>query len=89
MVGMVLQGLGSAILARLAAKPLPPELQVYSLPVPLERVIGVAVRANTLQTPETRSRFWTCSGVQNFLWAHLTVAENKLPGGIGTNIAGS
>ena len=50
-VSMVLQGLGAAILPRLAAEPIPVEVQVYSLPVPLERVIGVAIRANALQTP--------------------------------------
>ena len=51
MVGMVSQGLGAAILARLSAEPLPPEVQVYRLPVPLERVIGVAVVANAFRTP--------------------------------------
>ncbi len=51
MVGMVAQGLGAAILARLSAEPLPPEVQVYRLPVPLKRVIGVGVVANTLRTP--------------------------------------
>lgn len=51
MVGMVAQGLGAAILARLSAEPLPPEVQVYRLPVPLERVIGVAVVANAFRTP--------------------------------------
>jgi DNA-binding transcriptional LysR family regulator len=50
-VNMVVQGLGAAILPRLAAEPLPPGVHVCSLPVPLERVIGVAVLANTLQTP--------------------------------------
>ncbi len=50
-VGMVVQGLGVAIIPRLAAEPIPAEVQVYSLPVPLERVIGAAVLANALQTP--------------------------------------
>ena len=50
-VGMVAQGLGATILARLSALPIPPEVRVYSLPVPLERVIGVAVQANALRTP--------------------------------------
>ncbi len=50
-VSMVVQGLGAAILPRLAAEPIPEEIQVCSLPVPLERVIGVAVLANILQTP--------------------------------------
>lgn len=50
-VSMVVQGLGAAILPRLAAEPVPAGVQVYSLPVPLERVIGVAVLANAFQTP--------------------------------------
>ncbi|MBW4469957.1 MAG: LysR family transcriptional regulator [Stenomitos rutilans HA7619-LM2] len=51
MVSMAVQGLGAAILARLSAEPIPPEVQVLSLPVPLERSIGVAMLANALQTP--------------------------------------
>ena len=50
-VSLVAQGLGATILARLAALPIPPEIQVHSLPVPLERVIGVAVPAKALRTP--------------------------------------
>lgn len=50
-VSMVAQGLGAAILPRLAALPIPEKVQVRSLPVSLERVIGVAVLANSLQTP--------------------------------------
>jgi DNA-binding transcriptional LysR family regulator len=48
---MVVQGLGVALLPRLAAEPLPANVQVYRLPVHLERVIGIAVLANALQTP--------------------------------------
>lgn len=50
-VSLVAQGLGTTILPRLAAEPIPPNVQVYSLPVPLERVIGVAVLANALHSP--------------------------------------
>lgn len=50
-VSMVVQGLGVALLPRLAAKPLPADVQAYRLPVHLERVIGIAVLANALQTP--------------------------------------
>ncbi len=50
-VSMVAQGLGATILPRLAAEPIPAGVQVYSLPVPLERVIGVAVLAGALQVP--------------------------------------
>jgi DNA-binding transcriptional LysR family regulator len=52
-VSLVAQGLGTAILPRLAAEPIPPRVQIYSLPVPLYRVIGVAVLAEALQTPAT------------------------------------
>jgi len=50
-VSMVAQGLGVAIIPRLAAEPLPPELQVFSLPVPLFRVIGIAALAEALHLP--------------------------------------
>lgn len=49
-VSMVAQGLGSAILPRLAALPIPEGVQVRSLPIPLERVIGAAVLANVLHS---------------------------------------
>lgn len=50
-VSMVSQGLGATIIARLAAEPLPPDIQVRSLPVPLERIIRVAVLADALHPP--------------------------------------
>jgi DNA-binding transcriptional LysR family regulator len=50
-VGMVAQGLGATILARLSALPIPSEVQIHRLPIPLDRVIGVAVLANALRTP--------------------------------------
>lgn len=50
-VSMVAQGLGAAILPRLAAIPIPAEVQVKKLPVPLERVIGAAIWGNALHSP--------------------------------------
>lgn len=50
-VSMVAQGLGAAILPRLAALPIPNGVVVRSLPVRLERVIGAAVMANVLHPP--------------------------------------
>lgn len=50
-VSMVRQGLGATIMARLAAEPLPPEVQVFSLPVPLERVVRVIMLADALHSP--------------------------------------
>ena len=51
MVSMAIQGLGAAIMPLLAATPVPPELEVYSLPVPLERIIEIAVFKDALHTP--------------------------------------
>lgn len=48
---MVAQGLGAAILAKLAAQPLPAGVQVCHLPVPLARVICVTVLAEALLPP--------------------------------------
>lgn len=50
-VSMVMQGLGAGILPRLAAEPIPPNIQVQSLPIPYERVIGVAMLAAALHIP--------------------------------------
>lgn len=50
-VNMVAQGLGAAISPRLAAEPIPPGISVYSLPVPLFRVICVAVVKDALLSP--------------------------------------
>jgi len=50
-VSMVAQGLGAAILPRLAAIPIPEEVQVRKLPVPLERVIGAAIWGDALHSP--------------------------------------
>ena len=50
-VSMVMRGLGATIIARLAAEPLPPEIQVRQLPVPLQRVFRVATLAAGLHSP--------------------------------------
>ena len=50
-VSMVMQGLGAAILPRLAAEPIPAEVKICSLPVHFERVIGVAVLRDALLIP--------------------------------------
>ena len=50
-VSMVMQGLGTAILPRLAAEPIPTSLKVCSLPADFERVIGVAVLRDGLLIP--------------------------------------
>lgn len=58
-VSMVMQGLGATVIARLAAEPLPAGVQVLSLPVPLERVIGVAMLADGLYPPAVFAFFDT------------------------------
>lgn len=50
-VSMVLQGLGTAIMPRLAAEPIPAKVKVCSLPADFERVIGVAVLRDGLLIP--------------------------------------
>ncbi|MEM8613860.1 MAG: LysR family transcriptional regulator [Cyanobacteria bacterium P01_H01_bin.105] len=50
-VSMVAQGLGAAILPRLAAMPIPETVESRPLPVPLERSIGVAILGNSPPAP--------------------------------------
>lgn len=50
-VSMVAQGLGAAVLPKLAAMPIPQQVEVRSLPVPLNRRIGVAMLADQLHPP--------------------------------------
>ncbi len=51
MVAMVQQGLGIAILPRLAAEPVPPDVQVVPLPFPISRPIGATILKDGLHTP--------------------------------------
>ncbi|MEB3211881.1 MAG: LysR family transcriptional regulator [Leptolyngbyaceae bacterium] len=50
-VGMVARGLGGTIIPRLAAEPIPTNITILSLPVPLFRSIDVAILAKALQPP--------------------------------------
>ncbi len=50
-LGMVRRDLGGTIMAQLAAEPLPSDLVVAELPVPLERIIGVINLADALHPP--------------------------------------
>lgn len=50
-LSMVERGLGATIMAKLAAEPIPPQLQVAELPATLERIIGVIVRREALLPP--------------------------------------
>ena len=51
MVAMVEQGLGIAILPRLAAEPVPPDVQICPLPFPISRPVGATLLKNALHTP--------------------------------------
>lgn len=64
-VSMVSQGVGATIMAQLAAEPLPPDIQVRSLPVPLERIIRVTTLAAALHPPA--------------VYAFLELLHNSLP----------
>jgi DNA-binding transcriptional LysR family regulator len=48
---MVAKGLGAAITPRLAAEPIHQGIQVYSLPIPVFRNIGIAILQDALLTP--------------------------------------
>jgi DNA-binding transcriptional LysR family regulator len=74
-VGMVAQGLGATILARLAALPIPPEVQIHCLPVPLERTIGVAVRESALRTP---AMFAFLDSLHSHQWKASVKQESKI-----------
>jgi DNA-binding transcriptional LysR family regulator len=50
-VSMVSQGLGAAVLPKLAALPIPENIQVRSLPIPLNRNIGAAVLTHIWHSP--------------------------------------
>lgn len=51
MVGMVKQGLGIAILPRLAAEPVPEDVRICALPFALHRPIGATFLKEALHTP--------------------------------------
>ncbi|MEA5450498.1 LysR family transcriptional regulator [Leptolyngbya sp. CCNP1308] len=51
MVAMVQQGLGIAILPRLAAEPVPPDVQIVPMPFPISRPIGATILKDALHTP--------------------------------------
>lgn len=65
-VGMVMRGLGATIIARLAAEPLPADVQIHDLPVPLVRTIRVVTLRNALHPPsvyaflDTLKRSFSC-----------------------------
>ncbi len=51
MLSMVQQGLGVAILPRIAAEPVPPDVKMYPLPDSLHRTNGIAILSSALHSP--------------------------------------
>lgn len=66
-VSMVTRGLGSTIMARLAAEPLPSEIQIRKLPVPLVRIISVALLRNALHSPAVFAFLDTLKAMEPFI----------------------
>lgn len=64
-VGMVNQGLGAAILPKLAAMPIPEKVCIRSLPISLERRIGAAILNQTIHPPEVLT-FWNLLRAMSF-----------------------
>ena len=54
-VSMVAQGLGAAVLPKLAAIPIPDDVYVRSLPIRLDRIIGAATLASTPPAPAAKA----------------------------------
>ena len=54
-VSMVAQGLGAAVLPKLAAIPIPDDVYVRSLPIRLDRIIGAATLASTPPSPAAKA----------------------------------
>jgi len=52
-ISMVHQGLGASVMARLAAEPIPADIQVRSLPEPLSRAIAIITAENALLSQAT------------------------------------
>ncbi len=50
-VSMVEQGLGATVMARLVAEPISPRIRLHSLPVPLQRSVGVMILSEALYPP--------------------------------------
>lgn len=73
-VSMVSQGLGAAILPRLAALPIPPQVQVRSLPQPLFRQIGAAMSAKVLHSPAVFTFLDLLRGTGRFSKVHRSPA---------------
>lgn len=76
-ISLVQRGLGATVMARLAAEPIPPQLTVAELPVPLERVIGVIQVADSLQPPAVYAFMEALMQV----WQQSEFAPQPLPSG--------
>jgi DNA-binding transcriptional LysR family regulator len=83
-ISMVMKGLGMTIMAKLAAEPLPPNVQVRELPTPLTRVIQVATLESALNPPpvyaflDTLKQHWRLTNNLS------TAAKSLSPGATST-----
>jgi DNA-binding transcriptional LysR family regulator len=77
-VSMVMQGLAPAILPRLAAEPIPPEIAVRSLPETCERIIGVASLCSTLHVPAVFAFLEQLKELDLSVYAHMGVKQEKM-----------
>ncbi|HIK18412.1 MAG TPA: LysR family transcriptional regulator [Leptolyngbyaceae cyanobacterium M33_DOE_097] len=83
-VSMVAQGLGAAILPRLAAEPIPAMIQVHSLPNPFFRTIRFAIRAKVDQPPHIYAflemlKTFECISVYPFTPQKSVQGSDRLP----------
>ncbi len=78
-VSMVAQGLGAAIMPRLAAEPLPKDIRVCALPDRLERVIGAAILTNALHVPAVFAFLDALRGTGRFAEPRRTAVKSPPP----------
>jgi DNA-binding transcriptional LysR family regulator len=84
-ISMVMKGLGITIMAKLAAEPLPPDVQVRSLPTPLIRVIQVATLESALNPPpvyaflDTLKQYWRLTNNLSTAAKSLSPGDSSTP----------
>jgi DNA-binding transcriptional LysR family regulator len=83
-VSMVMKGLGITIIAKLAAEPLPPEIQVRCPPTPLTRTIQVATLEGALHPPSVYAFLDTLRQDWSLVNNRATAAKSLSPGAIST-----
>lgn len=72
-VSMVAEGLGMSILPQLAAIPIPPEVGVVPLPLPLQRHLGAVIVEDHLHSPATYAFLEVAQEFDQVDWASLPI----------------